>query len=247
MQAGFRALGGGLYLVFMSSPLLRIATLLLGITTAIAAHAQSSIVRLQSGNGTGPQDSQIYYQQGTVNGSFAKLKQSDFKPTLSGNKAYQLPGYANGWLKNGGLGNGSTAKWVGTSPDSYKSGYSSLYAISFNLAATANTTLNFKFTSDDSIGDANNEGLFIDGKAIAGTKSKKTDWNGVVETFSNLNLGVLSAGQHSLYIDVLNSGSGPSGLMFDATLTQTQAVPEPATMAALGLGFVGLLKRRCRA
>ena len=71
MQAGFRALGGGLYLVVMSSPLLRIATLLLGITTAIAAHAQSSIVRLQSGNGTGAQDSQIYYQQGTVNGAIA--------------------------------------------------------------------------------------------------------------------------------------------------------------------------------
>jgi PEP-CTERM motif len=230
----------------MKKSAIRIFAVVLGIVAATVSQAQSSVVKLQSGNGNGAQDSKIYYQKGTASGAFSKLNQSDFTPKLSGQQAYILPGRANGWLPNGGLGNGSTAKWIGASANANATGNSALYAISFNLAYTATTSLTFKFTSDDQIGDTNNQGLFIDGKAIANTKSKKTDWNGVTETFSNLDLGILSAGTHTLYIDVFNNGAGPSGLMFDATLTQntTQAVPEPATLGVLGLGFIGLMKRR---
>jgi len=224
------------------------------LAVAALGQAQSSIVKFQSGNGNGVQDSLIYTKRGDTTGPFGKLKESDFSPTLSGEKAYSFGTSANwnklagGWLPNGGLGNGSTARWVGVDPDGAygTNSHSALYAISFTLDYTANATLNFKFTADDGIGDAVNEGLFMDGKAIAGTKAVGPLWNSKVASFSNLDLGLLSAGTHTLYMNVQNYGNGPSGIMFEGSVTQATStpVPEPASMAILGLGLAGLLKRR---
>lgn len=49
-------------------------------------------------------------------------------------------------------------------------------------------------------------------------------------------------GLASFNFDTATPGDGPAD--FSAFRVKTQAVPEPATMAALGLGAVGLLRRR---
>lgn len=219
---------------------------------AIAALSSAQSVSFHSGNGdqNTERDAQVFTRTGSVDGSFPTLAPSDFTPTLSGENAYIFgtnPTYghlAGGWLPNGGLSSGSEAKWIGVEQGSvYGSGsHSALYAISFNLPYTATSKLDFRFTADDRIGDANNEGLFLDGHALANTRSLFTDWNGVVENFNNIDLGVLSAGNHTLYVNVLNDGNGASGIMFEGKVSQ--AVPEPGTWAALGLGGLAMLRRR---
>jgi hypothetical protein len=54
-------------------------------------------------------------------------------------------------------------------------------------------------------------------------------------------LGDLSAGVHTLALQLDDNGGVTA---FDAELTGTEAVPEPATMAALGMGALALLRRR---
>ncbi len=216
-------------------------------TTAAITNAAS--VSFHSGNGPDFQDSEIYTKRGSQTGSFNKLNSSDFNPTLSGEKAYIFGTPHNwnqlawGWMPNGGLSTGSQAKWVGVDSDGAYgvNSHSALYAISFTVGSTAAATLDFTVTADDQLGDANNEGLFIDGKALANTRTE-TLWNNKLAKFNSLDLGILTAGTHTLYINVNNGGNGASGVMFEGTVTQ--AVPEPASMAALGLGVVGLMKRR---
>ena len=217
------------------------------VVAAAASQAQVLSASFYSGATTNPQDANIFTQRGPQATPFGQLHAGDFNPTLSGENAYVFDGLAGGWLANGGLSSGSMAKWVGVDQNGYAgASHSALYAISFNLAQAGAAKLNFTYTSDDQIGDDLNEGLFLNGNAIAGTKSPGVTWNGVVTSLTNLDLGVLSAGQHTLYINVANTGNGPSGIMFEGSVTQ-EPVPEPASMAVLGLGVAALLRRRKKA
>jgi hypothetical protein len=121
------------------------------VSAAALSQAQSSIVHFQSGNGDGAQDSKIYTQRGTTTGSFPTLAPTDFSPTLSGEKAYQFGTPANwgvlagGWLPNGGLSAGSTARWVGVDPDGAYGvpSHSAIYAISFKPRLHRRSDLEF--------------------------------------------------------------------------------------------------------
>jgi hypothetical protein len=200
-------------------------------------------ITFHSGNGGGSQDSIITAVAGSQSGSFATLTSTDFANAKNGSKAFILAGLAGGWISD--LGDGSGAKWIGVDDYGWNNSFTShsaLYAMNFDWAnSTPDATLNLRFSVDDQFGDANNEGLFLDGVAIANSKSA-TDWNNQVEN-KTYDLGSLTAGQHTLYFDVYNSGSGPSGAIFSGSI-QAQAVPEPASMAALGVGIVGIARRR---
>ncbi len=226
----------------MANGLVRFVSLSVLIAGAAISNAQ--VISFQSGNGNvGGLDSKITAISGPQTADFAALTSTDFSNVKGGNAASILTPLAAGWVS--GLGGTSTAKWVGLEPragDNSTHSESGLYAINFNVgSAMSKAQLDLKFSVDDQLGGSNNEGLFLDGSAITGSRSF-TDWNNQIESKS-FDLGSLSAGQHTLYFDVVNSGNGPAGLIFQGSV-HNQAVPEPASFAAVGIGLLGIARRR---
>ncbi len=215
-------------------------TLCLFSLACVGTVAQADI-NLISGNGNGDNDSKITALAGSETGPFHPLTASDFASALTSDHAFIFNYPAYGWVRS--LGDSSGAKWVGVDQNGYyANSHSALYAVSFDVVQTiTNAQLSLRFSVDDTLGDANNEGVFIDGHALANSKSG-VDWNGVIENKS-FGLGNLAAGTHTLYFDVNNIADGPSSLIFNANI-RSQAVPEPATYAALGLGIIGLIRTR---
>jgi hypothetical protein len=223
----------------MPNGLAKVASFSLMIAGAALSNAQ--IINFESGSGSGTQDSSITAIAGNQTSDFSTLTAQDFTNARNGANAYILSPLASGWVS--GLGAGSTAKWVGLESTAGNNGYvseSGLYAMNFDVAsAMSSAKLNLIFSVDDQLGGSNNAGLYLDGVAIPGSSSY-TDWNNQIESKS-FNLGGLSAGTHTLYFDVVNSGNGPAGIIFKGNV---QAVPEPTSMAALGIGAIGLIRRR---
>lgn len=219
------------------------------ITLASSAYAQS--VSIQSGNGApGPLDSLITYEVGPPSSDFGALQPSDFAAAQSGPAAVILysPAMTSPfWAAPTAVG--PTCQWIGTTAVSGTvTSTTALFALPFNWAAsTPYNYLSISFSVDDQLGGLGhlpgdpNEGMFIDGTPIYNSASN-VDWFGNVETY-NLYLGALSAGPHYLYFDDNNSGGEPAGVIFSGTV---YAVPEPAPLAALGIGALGLLRLRKR-
>jgi hypothetical protein len=200
---------------------------------AISANA-ATLASFVSGTGT------VTALAGPASGEFAPLTAGDFAGATSGVSVANAGGWVDpssaAWTSNGG---DSSATWVSVGNTS------GLYKIDFTTASDAvNASFMITYSVDDQLGGINNEGIFFDGAALAGT-STGILWNGGVEqkTFS---LGNLSAGTHSIYLNVTNSGGGPSGAIFNGTVSG-EAVPEPATMAVLGLGVAAMLRRKKKA
>lgn len=164
------------------------------------------------------------------------LTSADFLAVKTADPVIKLSPLANGWVSS--LGTGNDAVWVGTNVNAGNNSYnshSSLMDYAFNLVNGGAATLDLKFAVDDQFGDYHNEGLFLDGMAISG--SKMGIWNQInTKSFS---LGTLSTGEHHLSFDIFNS-NGPSGMILSGTVS-TQPVPEPATFAVIGCGLIGLI------
>jgi hypothetical protein len=227
----------------MSNGLVKLFSLISVVAIGAAANAQISF---QSGNGTvGGHDSRITVLEGPSTADFSTLTGADFNDAKHGKHAVILPSLASGWVSR--LGGGSTAEWVGLSSTAGNNSYASdtaLYAISFDVQhKISDAVLDLTFSVDDQLGGSNNEGLFIDGHAIANSNSPVL-WDGQIASDS-YNLGTLNRGEHTLYLDVVNSGGGPSGVIFQGQIQSAcQSVPEPAPIAILGVGALGFIRRR---
>ena len=202
--------------------------------------AQAAVITLQSGNGVvGGLDSQVRMLVGPANTGFTTaLTPVDFAAASAGVAAYIVTPHVF-WA--GGLTGNPAAQWISTNSTGAVAANSALYAITFNIAGSvSNAILNFSFFVDNQLGDALNQGLFINGVAISGTSGLGGINNGVSTAASpgfaitsNIT-SLLVSGLNTLYINAANLG-GPAGLLFSANITTT-----PVTAVSIS-GTVGLL------
>ncbi len=188
---------------------------------------------------------------GPSSSAFGPLTSANFASADAGPSAYSLgSSLAGGWLSGlsfiSPLPDDAVAGWVSVDSTGGNNSYAShtaLYDMAFNLASsTSDATLNLHLTCDDQLGDGVNQGVYVDGNGLAGS-STGVLWDGQEQALGFLHLGALSAGEHHLYFNVLNSGGGPSGIMFSGEL---QTVPEPASIGFMALGALGVIVRRRR-
>jgi len=205
--------------------------------------AQAAVLSLVSGNGVpGGLDSQVTMLVGPASTGFAAaFTPADFAGASGGSSAFiqasthpayttSLPGYAGAqWISTNSTGGGATGN-----------ANSALYAISFNLASVALTSavLDFSAYVDNQLGDAFNQGVFVNGVAIAG--SSGGSYSGAAFSLTGVDvLSLLHSGVNTLHVDAVNLG-GPGGLLFGATLTTTP-VPVSNILSLLGIGFLFML------
>jgi hypothetical protein len=139
------------------------------------------------------------------------------------------------------------ARWISSDPNGGAGGaFTALYAITFNLPNFSSASISLKFAADQGLGTTANNGLFLNGNALAG--SGGCNYSSLLTFDNNDVTALLQPGDNILYLYNVNYG-GPSGVIFDATVNYTPAsVPEPSASALLGLsGLIGLMLHRRRA
>jgi len=225
---------------------LRKTLLGIGLAMAFTLSANATVVTLHSGNGTvGGTDSLITFLDGPLATDFALLTPANFLSAQTGTAA-SIINRNPAWLAS--LPEDANAKWIGTnsSAQTLSAGDTGLYAMSFFLPFPVfSATLDLHYAVDNSLGGANNAGVFLNGTALSPTPGAGS-YN-VDTAYSNANIGsLLQPGVNWIYFDAVNLG-GPAGLIFTATITTADntAAPEPATFAMFGgaLVLIGSLRR----
>lgn len=225
---------------------------------ATVSGAEAGTVTVRSGNGVAPpgSDANVTMLVGPANAAFAgAFTAGDFASASSGPAAFVVAPHPS-WKPH--LTSDPAAEWISPLATGPAEGSTALYAIDLDLGAGpfSSVLLDFSFLIDNELGDANNEGLFLNGLPVPGTKKL-----GVVVTHFNTDqsfptidvTSLVHSGVNTLYVNAVDRG-GPSGLQFSATFTTTPStaaatVPLPAAawsglgMLALG-GLVRLRRRR---
>lgn len=219
----------------------------------VTGGARAEVISLRSGNGSVPgTDSLITMKVGPVNSAFGAFTATDFTDAQSGANAFIIAKHP-AWKAH--LGSDPAAEWISSHATGVSEGYTALYAIDFTIssAAIASAILDFNFLIDNALGDAINEGLFVNGTAVAGTKrlGAVTSYFTADQAFTGLDITALvNPGLNTLYINAVDLG-GPGALQFSANIDVTAGelaaeIPEPAALALLAAGLLGagLLRRR---
>ena len=225
--------------------LLKISTIILALAAIVftATNAQAQTIVLRSGNGSvGGTDSQVNMLVGPTNGPFTSaFTNADFNTAKNGSDAYIIN-------RNGAWGSGlagdSASKWIATNSGGASEGSSALYAISFVLSSlVTSATFDLHFMADDLLGTGVNQGVFINGTAISGSSIGGGYTTETTYTRSNI-ASLLVVGTNTLYLNVNDTGNGPSGLIFRATIeTVPTNVAEPSMLALLSIGLIGFGRR----
>ncbi len=186
--------------------------------------AEETIVTLRSGNGSVPgTDSEITFLEGPQNSGFPSTFDSDdFDDARAGANAFIIVPHG-AWKDN--LDSDPTANWIATRSTAATDGWTGLYAIDFEIPeGLESATMDFAFLVDNVLGDANNEGVFINGTPLDSTKGGGF---GSDTTFSSIDIfSLLNSGTNTLYVNARDTG-GPGALEFSATITVI-ATPPPA-------------------
>ncbi len=217
----------------------------------------NQIIRLASGDldasviggdpvGPGSLDPNITMLIGPANSPIPTFTPAQFQSAQTGPNAYVVNNHPR-W--NASLSTNPDANWIATSPTgSAGNGNSALFAIPFQITdpTLVSATLEMRYVVDNHIGDASNEGLFLNGVGVSGTKTGilgSTAFNFENEQFvfvANIH-SLLNFGDNTLYVNLADLG-GSGGIMFDAVIRTTSAtssvIPGPGVVPLFGLGLL---------
>jgi hypothetical protein len=214
--------------------ILGFAMLLSTMTTANNAYADTETISIRSGDGPiFGNDSSITMLVGpTETGFNVPLTAADFTAAQNGPAAYVLPNHS-AWKAH--LTIDPSANWIGThaidpnlhGPNSALA--TALYAVDFEItSATINSaTLDIHYLVDNNLGDPANEGVFINGMPVAGTKNISSSGANFSADQSFLNrdiTGLVNPGTNTLYVLGTDVG-GPAGLQFHVDIIIESAPP----------------------
>ncbi len=188
-------------------------------TTMTMAQATPSPIVLISGNGPlGTPDPTITMLVGPANGPFgAAFVPADFAAAIGGPSAQIVSILDPFWNPNPGA-NG--AQWIANNIDG-RIGTTGLYAKPFTVDCTegiAAASLLFDYSVDDHLGSANNEGLFVNGNPVTGSKDQApSNWlvskqSGPFDITSDV-----QQGSNHLFVYQVDTG-GPGGVQYTATI-----------------------------
>jgi len=229
------------------------------VVTNSTASAAEVIINLRSGNGMpGGTDSSINMLLGPADGPFpGAFTPADFNAARGGPAAFISTPLNGLWQAN--LTSDPSAQWISTIVNGAGSGGTALYAVDFTLPnqTILSGTLDFNYLVDNNLGDTINEGLFINGVALAGTKllgGQVLSNFQMDHSFLGLDIAsLLNPGLNTLFINGVDL-AGPGALQFSSTITvQTEdqvmnpVVPEPQSLAIWVLvGVLGIAAHRRR-
>jgi hypothetical protein len=133
---------------------------------------------------------------------------------------------------------------VGSSPGTYDGSDDTLIGVVNN---TSSTITSFKISSTNDIFGFDGDGIDVEGPTLfppVGTNPDTTGYGGPDGFFTNI---LTSGGIESGIVNFANGGIAPGGFDFFSleeplsvgSITVTPTVPEPASMAILGVGLLG--------